>query len=102
MEIFQLKNLEDSFSYALGLNIANNLIKQGIDKISNAAMQRAMDDVFNKKPYLMNEQQSSTCIQEKIQGSMAKKNELVKRLLNYNCLFLPNFKTVLTFKKYKA
>jgi hypothetical protein len=30
----------------------------------------------------------------------AKKNELVKRLLNYNYLFLPNFKTVLTFKKY--
>ena len=73
-----LKNLEDSFSYALGLNIANNLIQQGIDKISNAAMQRAMEDVFNKRPYLMNEQQSNTCIQEKIQGSMAKKNELVK------------------------
>ena len=48
-----LKNLEDSFSYALGLNI-------------------------DKKPYLMNEEQSNTCIQEKIQGSMAKKNELVK------------------------
>jgi FKBP-type peptidyl-prolyl cis-trans isomerase FklB len=73
-----LKNLEDSFSYALGLNIANNLIQQGIDKISNASMQRAMDDVFNKKPYLLNEQQSNACIQEKIQGSMAKKNELVK------------------------
>lgn len=73
-----LKNLEDSFSYALGLNIANNLHQQGIDKISNAAMQRAMDDVFSKKPYLLNEQQASNCIQEKIQGSMSKKNELVK------------------------
>jgi len=41
-------------------------------------MQRAMEDVFNKRPYLMNEQQSNTCIQEKIQGSMAKKNEYVK------------------------
>jgi len=30
----------------------------------------------------------------------AKKIELVKRLLNYNYLFLPNNKTVLTFKKY--
>ncbi len=73
-----LKNLEDSFSYALGLNIANNLRQQGIEKISNAAMQRAMEDVFNKRPYLMNEQQSNNCIQEKIQGSMAKKNEYVK------------------------
>ena len=69
-----LKNLEDSFSYALGLNIANNLYKQGIDKISNAAMQRAMDDVFNKKPYFMNEEKSKTCIQENIQGSMSNKN----------------------------
>ena len=73
-----LKNLEDSFSYALGLNIANNLQQQGIDKISNAAMQKAMDDVFSKKPFLLNEQQSNNCIQQKIQGSMSKKNELVK------------------------
>jgi FKBP-type peptidyl-prolyl cis-trans isomerase FklB len=73
-----LKNLEDSFSYALGLNIANNLQQQGIEQISNAAMQRAMNDVFSKKPYLMNELQSNNCIQQKIQGSMSKKNELVK------------------------
>lgn len=68
-----LKNLEDSFSYALGLNIANNLIQQGIDKISNAAMQRAMDDVFNKKPYLLNEQQSNTCIKKKFRVVWLKK-----------------------------
>ena len=73
-----LKNLEDSFSYALGLNIANNLNQQGIDKISSAAMQRAMNDVFSKKPYLLNEQQANNCIQKKIQGSMSKKNEVVK------------------------
>ena len=76
--LFILKNLEDSFSYALGLNIANNLQQQGIDRISNAAMQRAMNDVFSKKPYLLNEQESNNCIQQKIQGSMSKKNELVK------------------------
>lgn len=77
-EVGILKNLEDSFSYALGLNIANNLQQQGIDRISNAAMQRAMNDVFSKKPYLLNEQQSNDCIQQKIQVSMSKKNELVK------------------------
>lgn len=73
-----LKNATDSFSYALGMNIANNLKLQGIEKISNAAMQKALDDVFNKKPFLMNEQQANMCIQQQIQHNMAKKNEVVK------------------------
>ena len=73
-----LKSSLDSFSYALGLNIANNLKQQGIDKISNAAMQKALDDVFYKKPFLMNEQQANMCIQEKIQANQGKKNEVVR------------------------
>jgi FKBP-type peptidyl-prolyl cis-trans isomerase FklB len=73
-----LRNPLDSFSYALGLNIANNLKQQGIDNISNAAMQKALDDVFNKKPVLLNEQQANMCIQQKILSNMAKKNEVVK------------------------
>lgn len=73
-----LKTSTDSFSYALGLSIANNLKQQGVDKISNLAMQKALDDVFNKQPYLLNEQQANLCIQQKIQESMSKRNELVK------------------------
>ncbi len=72
-----LKSSLDSFSYALGMNIANNLKQQGIDKISNAAMQKAMDDVFNKKPFLLNEQQAGMVIQQKIQQNMGKKNAVV-------------------------
>ncbi len=73
-----LRSPLDSFSYALGLNIANNLKQQGIDKISNAAMQKAMDDVFYKKPFLLNEQQANSCIQLRIQANMSKKNDAVK------------------------
>lgn len=73
-----LKNSNDSFSYALGLNIGNNLKLQGIDKISNAAMQKAMDDVFNQQTFLLNEQQANMCIQQKIQGNMSKKSEATK------------------------
>ncbi|MEO7767942.1 MAG: FKBP-type peptidyl-prolyl cis-trans isomerase, partial [Ferruginibacter sp.] len=73
-----LKNANDSFSYALGLNIGNNLKLQGIDKISNAAMQKALDDVFNKQPFLLTDQQANMCIQQKIQGTMGKKIEGVK------------------------
>jgi FKBP-type peptidyl-prolyl cis-trans isomerase len=72
------KNSTDSFSYALGVNIANNLKLQGIDKISNSAMQRAMDDVFNKKPLLLNDQQCNTVIQQKIIANSGKKNEAMK------------------------
>ncbi|MEO6733192.1 MAG: FKBP-type peptidyl-prolyl cis-trans isomerase [Ferruginibacter sp.] len=73
-----LRTSLDSFSYALGLNIANNLKQQGIDKISNGAMQKAMDDVLYKKPALLNEQQANMCIQENIQKNMGKKNAVVK------------------------
>lgn len=73
-----LKNFSDSFSYALGLNIANNLKQQGIDKVGFAAMQRAMDDVFKSKPNLMNNDQANNCIQQQLQSSSAKKTEAVK------------------------
>lgn len=73
-----LKNSTDSFSYALGINIANNLKQQGIEKISNIAMQKAMDDVFNKRAFLLNDQQCNMVIQQKIQANMSKKNEAVK------------------------
>jgi len=73
-----LKTSTDSFSYALGINIANNLKQQGVEKISHAAMQKAMDDVFNKRTFLLNDQQCNMVIQQKIQANMSKKNEAVK------------------------
>ena len=71
-----LRSSLDSFSYALGLNIAKNLQQQGIDQISHTAMQKALDDVFYKRPFLLNDQQANLCIQEKIQGNMGKKNSV--------------------------
>jgi FKBP-type peptidyl-prolyl cis-trans isomerase FklB len=69
-----LKNSLDSFSYALGMNIANNLKQQNIDNISSAAMIKGMNDVFKKKPTEINEQQANGCIQTKIQGNQSKKS----------------------------
>jgi len=68
-----LKNSTDSFSYALGMNIAHNLDKQGIDKINYAAMQKAMEDVFKNKTTAITEEQASMTIQKKIQEYMAQK-----------------------------
>lgn len=68
-----LKNSLDSFSYALGMNVANNLRQQGIENVSSAAMVKAMNDVFKKKTVEINEQQANLCIQQKLQGNQSKK-----------------------------
>jgi FKBP-type peptidyl-prolyl cis-trans isomerase FklB len=73
-----LKNSNDSFSYALGMNVANNLKQQGIEQITYAAMQKAMEDVFKKRPVSLNDQQANACIQEKLQANAAVKSNMEK------------------------
>ena len=68
------KNSTDSFSYALGMNVANNLKQQGIEQITYSAMQKAMEDVFKKRPASLTEQQANMCIQQKLQANAAKKS----------------------------
>jgi FKBP-type peptidyl-prolyl cis-trans isomerase FklB len=50
-----LKNSTDSFSYAIGQNVASNLKKQGINKINTALLQKAMNDVMNNGTALMDD-----------------------------------------------
>lgn len=69
-----LKSNLDSFSYAIGINIANNIKQQGITSVNTAALAKAMDDVLNKKPTILNEQQCNGIIQSVIQEVSAKKN----------------------------
>ena len=75
---FVLKTPVDSFSYALGMNIANNLKQQGIDVVSYAAMQKAMQDIYKKNTPLLNENQANMTIQEKLKENQAKKLAKVK------------------------
>ena len=67
------KNATDSFSYALGMNVANNLKQQGIEQITYAVMQKAMEDVFKKRPVSLSEQQANSCIQQRLQANAAQK-----------------------------
>ncbi len=69
-----LKNSTDSFSYALGMNVANNLKQQGIEQITYVSMQKAMEDVFKKKAVSLTDQQANTCIQQKLQANAAVKS----------------------------
>jgi FKBP-type peptidyl-prolyl cis-trans isomerase FklB len=64
----------DSFSYALGMNIANNLKQQNITEVNGIAMTRAMNDIFKGKTTTLNEQQSNSCVQQTLQLNSSKKS----------------------------
>ena len=69
-----LKNTADSFSYALGMNIANNLKFQSIENVNYGVMQSAMEDVFKKRTAALDDQQANTVIQTVLQASAGKKS----------------------------
>ena len=76
-----MKNLNDSFSYAAGLNIAANMKEQGITNINAALLAKAIDDVFKDKAKAMTPDKATACLQnqlgiynEKKQAESAKKS----------------------------
>ena len=73
-----LKNATDSFSYALGVNIASNLHAQGIDQVDFTSLQKAMSDIFAKKTPLLTDAQCKSAIQGKLVSSMTKKLTVIK------------------------
>ena len=75
-----MKNLLDSFSYAAGINIANNMKDQGISNLNAALLVKAMEDVFKgNKPALAPDE-----CNVKLQAQMAifnkKKEEEAKKI----------------------
>jgi FKBP-type peptidyl-prolyl cis-trans isomerase FklB len=75
---FVLKTPTDSFSYALGMNIANNLKQQGLGNVNYPAMQKAMEAINKTQPTLLTEEQANKTIQSKLQEMAAKKANKVK------------------------
>src|SRR5262245_30748897 len=57
-----LKTLEDSANYAIGMSIANFYKQQGLNKINAALVTRAINDLMDGKPTLMNEAQMTNCV----------------------------------------
>jgi len=62
-----MKNLLDSFSYAAGINIANNMKEQGINNLNSALMVQAIEDVFKNRAAALNPEQCNSSLQ----GQMA-------------------------------
>ena len=73
-----MKNAVDSFSYAAGMNIAQSMKQQGVPSVNGELFKKAMEDVYNGKTTLMNEEQSNMTLQEKLQAFMQKKLEAEK------------------------
>jgi FKBP-type peptidyl-prolyl cis-trans isomerase FklB len=69
-----LKNLKDSASYALGVNIAKNLKAQNLDKIDVSLVTKGMNDVFGNKPLSITEMQSMQCVNTYVQAQNAQKS----------------------------
>lgn len=68
-----LNNLVDTFSYAVGMNLAQNMKDQGIKEVNGPALLQAMQEVFNGKATLIDNETANMKIQEAIQAFMAQK-----------------------------
>jgi len=60
------KNLVDSFSYAAGYTVANNMKSQHIAKLNSVMMQKAIDDVYKGKQPLLTQDQMGACMQKQL------------------------------------
>ena len=69
-----MKNLNDSFSYAAGMNIAVNMKEQGISNINAALMARAINDVFTDKTRALTPESANACLQTQMTIYGEKKN----------------------------
>ena len=68
-----LKNKVDSFSYAIGLSIANFYKEQGIKEINSALVTRALSDSKSGKN-LLTEDQVNNCIMNDMQEKKSEKS----------------------------
>lgn len=73
-----MKNSADSFSYAIGLSIANFYKQSGITGINNQLVLKALTDAKNGKPAL-NEEQANACIMTQMQAARSQKASGAKK-----------------------
>ena len=68
-----LNNNVDSFSYALGINISNSLIQQGITTLNLGAITQAFMDVMSNKDKQLTNESANAIIQTTLQEIAQKK-----------------------------
>ena len=73
------KDLRDSTSYALGVNIGQNLKAQNLDGIDALVLYKGLSDVLLKKTLLLNEADASKCVNLYVQIMNGYKASAVKK-----------------------
>src|SRR5687767_14900364 len=73
-----MKNAVDSFSYAIGLSIANFYKAQGVKNINNTLVLKALSDVKANKP-MLNDEQVNACIVNFMQEARSEKASGAKK-----------------------
>ncbi|MEO7524363.1 MAG: FKBP-type peptidyl-prolyl cis-trans isomerase [Ferruginibacter sp.] len=74
-----IRSLLDSFSYAAGVNIANNMKQQGITTINADLMMQAVNDVFKNNTLILSQEQCSNSLQEQMSIFNRFKDEEAKK-----------------------
>ena len=69
----ELKTSKDTVSYALGVDIARNLINQNLGDVEFNLLVKGMEDVFKKKPVTLKEEEANKCIQDYMQKAKSSK-----------------------------
>lgn len=72
------KNLKDSTSYSLGVNIARNLKAQNLDNIDAMLLYKGLSDVLLNKKVSISDADASRCVNTYVQGMNSKKATGVK------------------------
>jgi FKBP-type peptidyl-prolyl cis-trans isomerase FklB len=73
-----LKTGLDSFSYAVGVNIATSMKEQGITSVNGSLLQKAIDDVLKNKQTALTMDQCNNTLQQKLQEFAQKKSSVQK------------------------
>ncbi|MBS4044110.1 MAG: FKBP-type peptidyl-prolyl cis-trans isomerase [Chitinophagaceae bacterium] len=73
------KDLRDSTSYALGVNIGQNLKAQNLDGIDPLVLYKGLSDVLLKKTLQLNEADASRCVNTYVQKINSFKASAVKQ-----------------------
>lgn len=62
-------------SYAIGVNIANNLQSQGIDSLDSEVVAQGLNDVFNDDSLAISNEEANALLQEYFQSIQSKRQE---------------------------
>jgi len=69
----ELKNQKDTVSYALGVDIARNLVNQNLGDVDFKLLVQGLEDIFKKKTVAIKEEDANKSIQEYMQKAKSAK-----------------------------